>query len=114
MASTTILAATLNLWINCAAAHQLLTCSYIANMMQGMTKSLAQTVLDEIEAFLVKHQMAHTAFGLKYNGDPSFVTRARKGRSMKASTIDGVRQFMANYKPRPRQARRAGNDRVAA
>jgi hypothetical protein len=79
-----------------------------------MTKSLAQTVLDEIEGFLAKHQMAHTTFGLKYNGDPSFVTRARKGREMKSSTIDGVRRFMADYKPRPRPARRAGNDRVAA
>lgn len=83
-------------------------------MLRDMTKSLAQTVLDEIEAFLAKHGMAHTAFGLKYNGDPSFVTRARKGRAMKSSTIDGVRQFMADYKPRPRQARRSGNDRVAA
>jgi hypothetical protein len=77
-----------------------------------MTKSLAQTVLDEIESFLAKTGMAQTTFGIRYNGDPSFVSRARRGRRMRADTIDGVRKFMAEYKPG--RHRRAGNDRLAA
>ena len=79
-----------------------------------MAKSLSQTVLDEIETFLARTGMRHTAFGLRYNGDPSFVTRARRGRQMRADTIDDVRRFMAEYvPPRPRKRQR-GNDRLAA
>lgn len=79
-----------------------------------MTKSLAQTVVDEIEAFLLKTEMRHTTFGLKYNGDPSFVTRARRGRMMKADTIDQVRKFMAEYKAPSRRAPSKGNGHRAA
>lgn len=81
-----------------------------------MTKSLAQTVVDEIEAFLLKTDMRHTAFGLKYNGDPSFVQRVRRGRMMKADTIDQVRKFMAEYKPAPlrRQSAKGNGHRAAA
>lgn len=80
-----------------------------------MAKSLADTLIEEVEAFLLRTSMPHTSFGKLYNGDPSFVTRLRRGRKVRIDTIDGVRTFMAEYKViRPRRRARGNEPRAAA
>ncbi|MAC81468.1 MAG: hypothetical protein CML66_25795 [Rhodobacteraceae bacterium] len=55
-------------------------------------------LIDDIEAFLERKQMAATAFGREAMGDPSFVFELRSGRDYRRSTEQKVREFMAGWK----------------
>lgn len=58
--------------------------------------STHQILLAEIEAFLVRHGMAPTTFGLEVCNDAKLVSDLRAGRDMKLSMVDRVRAFMAD------------------
>lgn len=53
--------------------------------------------LDDVEAFLEKHQMAPTAFGVGALNDRHFVRQLRAGRRTWSETEEKVRGFMADY-----------------
>ena len=76
--------------------------------------STAKQLLKDVEAFLMESGMAPTTFGLSSVGDGHFVRDLKAGKDVRASTIDVVRMFMADYRPpRPRKGR-AGNGVQAA
>lgn len=60
----------------------------------------------EIEAFIERAGMTATAFGVEAVNDPSFVFRVRRGRNVKADTIDRVRAFMAAHRKRAKGKRK--------
>ena len=74
--------------------------------------TLREQFLSEIEAFMRRHDMGQSAFGLAARNDGSFVTRLRTGESdPKSTTIDEVRAWMterdkalARKSARPKQA----------
>lgn len=53
---------------------------------------------DDVEAFLIEHSMAPTAFGAAL-GDRHFVRTLRRGRRVWPETEEKVRAFMAEYRP---------------
>lgn len=74
---------------------------------------LREQIAAEIEAFLEESGMPPATFGRKAMSDPTFVWKVRNGHDVRSSTIDRVREYIANYKPPAR--RKAGNgERVAA
>lgn len=52
---------------------------------------------DEVEAYLDRHTVSVTAFGLAAAGDPNFVPALRGGRQPRFGTIDRVRLFMTDH-----------------
>lgn len=70
-------------------------------------KSLAQTVQDEIDAFLLRHGMAATTLGKLAVNDGHAVHDLRRGKTCTLDTADRLRAFMSSYvpkdgKPRPK------------
>jgi hypothetical protein len=63
-----------------------------------------QECLEEIEAFLVKHDVAVSRFGRSTMGDPRFVYELRAGRKIGPEVIDGLRAYMRAYRPPKRIA----------
>lgn len=63
-----------------------------------------QQLVNEIEAFLAKHEMGAPEFGRLAMNDVAFVYRLRQGRDVRASTADRAREFMRDFRPldRPR------------
>jgi hypothetical protein len=59
-------------------------------------------LLPEIEAFLAKHELSESNFGVSAANDKNLVRDLRTGRRMWPETEEKVRQFMANYQPQPR------------
>lgn len=51
----------------------------------------------EIEDYLQERGLAATAFGNEALGDPNFVFDIREGREPRLSTIERVREFMADH-----------------
>lgn len=75
--------------------------------------SLRDTLLAEINAFVGKHGITETEFGLRSVGDGSFIKRLRDGRNVRISTVDKARAWMlAHGAPRPRPRRRQTNEAV--
>lgn len=70
-------------------------------------KTLAQTVLDEVDAFLERHNMAATTLGRLAVNDGHAIHDLRRGGNCTIDRVDKLRQFMASYKPdgkpRPKQ-----------
>lgn len=56
--------------------------------------ALHRALLDEVEDFLVRHDMSPTLFGRKALNDGKFVGRLRSGLNMTAATIQKARAFM--------------------
>ena len=55
-------------------------------------------LLDQIERFLLRHQMAPTAFGLYVVNDPNIVRDLRSGdRSPSLKTVQRLVDFMEGY-----------------
>ncbi len=50
--------------------------------------------LAECEAFIAASGVTASSFGRKSLGDPSFITRLRRGADVSANTMDKVRAFM--------------------
>jgi hypothetical protein len=55
------------------------------------------TLLCDIESFLVRHEMSPTAFSERAAGDRHFVRRLRTGRDFRNSTETRVRAFMVTH-----------------
>lgn len=64
--------------------------------------STKSAFLSDVNAFLERHSMTATTFGLKAVNDVAFVHRLRKGSDTKLSTMDKVRAFMAAYDKKKR------------
>jgi hypothetical protein len=60
--------------------------------------SIRKDLLRDIEAFLRDFEMAASTFGAEAISDRAFVFMLRAGRDPKASTVDRVRDFMADYR----------------
>jgi len=60
--------------------------------MHPMVKEL----LDEIEAYRLKHDLDPTNFGLKAVKDGHLIRRIKEGRTPTLKTMDRVRRFMHN------------------
>lgn len=73
---------------------------------------LRDQIAAEIEAFLDKTGMPAATFGRNALNDPTFVFEVREGRDIKSRTIDTIREYMADY--RPKRANQAGNGHRAA
>jgi hypothetical protein len=52
-------------------------------------------LLAELDAFLNRHGLADSTFGLRATGDSHLLARIRAGRPLRRSTILRVRRFMA-------------------
>ena len=52
-------------------------------------------LLAELDAFLERHGLSDSTFGLRATGDGHLVARIRAGRPVRRSTVLRVRRFMA-------------------
>ena len=52
-------------------------------------------LLAELDAFMVRHGLADSTFGLRATGDGHLVARIRAGRPVRRSTVLRVRRWMA-------------------
>lgn len=66
------------------------------------TSSLAKELLDQIEKFLARHDMAHTTFGRLSCNDAHAVRRLREGIGLTVRRVDIYRAFMAEYDAKSR------------
>lgn len=69
-----------------------------------------EKLLRDIEAFIAKHGMPETVFGVKAMNDTALLTKLRRGRSVRIDTAEKLRRFMREFrdgKPRPKQELRA-------
>lgn len=64
-------------------------------------------LLEDIEAFLQRHRMSATAFGLAAINDGHLVRRLRKGRGVNSRTLDRVKLYMAKTDGKIRPSKRA-------
>lgn len=62
-----------------------------------MAITVREQITDEIDAFLERTGLTPTTLGRLAVNDLSFVQRLRDGADIRASTIDRLRAFMANY-----------------
>lgn len=80
--------------------------------------TLREQFIAEIDAFMARHDMRPSAFGLLAKADRSFVTRLKSGESdPKSTTIDEVRAWMAERDKqleRPRARPKRAASQVAA
>jgi len=83
----------------CATAH------YGATM-----KKWKDILLEDVEAYLERHGISATAFGVAVTSDRHLVHRLRRGSPVSIDTADRIRQYMHNH-PLPAQTprRRRGN-----
>lgn len=68
--------------------------------------SIRDELLEEIEAFLAKHDMAPAKLGSLALNDPAFVLRLKGDRDIRIGTADRIREYMRNYKPKRDKAKR--------
>ena len=61
-------------------------------------KTTRQTLIDDIDAFIERHDMHTTVFSQLAMKDSAFLLRLKDGTEPSAPTIDKVRKFMAEYK----------------
>lgn len=71
-------------------------------IMLAMVSS-SKKLLAEIEAFLLTHAMAPTAFGVLATKDRHLVRNMRAGRQVTLQTADRIRNFMSTYQSPPRR-----------
>lgn len=62
--------------------------------------NIREQLTHEVDSFLVRHGVAASTFGRQAIGDWRLVRRLRAGEDIRVSTVERVRQFMADYKPR--------------
>lgn len=62
--------------------------------------TLMENMEHEIAAFCRKHGIPDSRFGREAMNDPAFVYSLREGRDLKVSTVNKLRAFMENYKPK--------------
>lgn len=59
-----------------------------------MANANRQTFLEDVEKFLREHSLSATRFGVLAAGDTKFVSTLRKGRKLRLSTEQRVRDWM--------------------
>lgn len=59
-----------------------------------MADANSNEFLQEVESFLREHNLSATRFGVLAAGDTKFVGTLRKGRKLRLSTSERVRQWM--------------------
>ena len=52
------------------------------------------SLLDEIEAYLKKHEVSATRFGAMACGDTKFIKTLRAGRRVRENTAEAIRAWM--------------------
>jgi hypothetical protein len=70
-------------------------------------------LLQEIDRFVARTGVPESRLGMEAVGNPSFVTRLRRGKRIWLDTADKVRTYMREYRPPKPRPRRAA-DRAAA
>jgi hypothetical protein len=53
-------------------------------------------LLSELDAFMERHGLADSTFGLRATGDSHLVSRIRAGRPLRRSTVLKLRRWMAS------------------
>ena len=53
--------------------------------------------MELIEAFLLRHDMAPSRFGILLTNDPAFVLRMRRGRALMSPMQDRIIEFTRAY-----------------
>lgn len=53
-----------------------------------------EQVIDQIDAFLARHDMAPTRFGREATGEPQLIDSIRRGRSPSLKVLERVAEFM--------------------
>lgn len=71
------------------------------------------TLLTEINEFLSEHALSETAFGVMAVNDGHLIRDLRARVDFRASRIDRVRNFMANYRPLGRRQKKGENSAAA-
>ena len=61
-------------------------------------KTTRETLIDDIDAFIERHDMHTTVFSQLAMNDSAFLLRLKAGTEPSAPTIDRVRKFMFEYK----------------
>ena len=69
-------------------------------------KTLAETILEDVEAFMITHDVAPTTFGKLTINDGHLVFDLRRKRNVTIGKLDRVRQFMHDYRPTQRKTRK--------
>lgn len=73
--------------------------------------STSKELLKEIEAFMSRHDMKATTFGLSSCADPHVVRWLREGGGVTSTRIDKIKRFIRDYKPpkggKPARSRRS-------
>jgi len=59
-----------------------------------MPQTLRQQLLDEVELFLLQHNMSASALGLEFANDAHLVRRLRNGQTIWLDTADRLRDFL--------------------
>lgn len=59
-----------------------------------MASANSTEFLEEVESFLKEHGLSATRFGVLAAGDTKFVGTLRKGRKLRLSTLERVREWM--------------------
>ena len=72
-----------------------------------------ERLLKDIETFIAEHDIPASIFGREALSDTAFVSRLRAGGDVRSRTIDRVRKFMRDYRPKKRK-RRSARPTVAA
>jgi predicted transcriptional regulator len=56
----------------------------------------------EIEAFLARTGMTESQFGVEAVNNPALMHYLYRGRDLRLTTVERLREFMRTYKPRPK------------
>lgn len=70
-------------------------------------------LLQEIDKFVARTGVPESRLGMEAVGNPSFVTRLRRGKRIWLDTADKVRVYMRDWKP-PRKNPKSAADSAAA
>lgn len=57
-------------------------------------------LIGEIDAFIERHEMTPTDFGLLSIGDPNLYRHLKNGRNPRFTTLDHIRSFMKKQEER--------------
>lgn len=63
-----------------------------------------KALLDKIEAFIAKHEMRPSRFGLEAMGDGALIKQLRDGRSLSLRNAERVVRFMDEFEAQPTKA----------
>jgi hypothetical protein len=66
----------------------------------------AEILLREVEAFMLKHDVPETRFGLESCNDKAAIRYLREKGVITSTRMDQMRDYMRNYKPTPAKRRR--------